>query len=100
VAIMDRGEIIALDTPRALIEAAIEPQVVEVFGDGVREWASSVVPRFAQRLELAGETAFCYCQDAAPLLEALATMPQLRALRRAANLEDVFIKLTGRDIRD
>jgi lipooligosaccharide transport system ATP-binding protein len=100
VAIMDHGRIIALDTPRALIEASIEPQVVEIFGDGVREWATGAAQGLATRIELAGETAFCYCHDAGPLLEALAAMPQLRGLRRAANLEDVFIKLTGRDIRD
>ena len=100
VGIMDRGALIAENTPRALIGAQIEPHVVEIFGDGVREFARDVAPRFAQRLEVTGETAFCYCHDAAPLLEALQGQTALRALSRAANLEDVFIKLTGRDIRD
>jgi lipooligosaccharide transport system ATP-binding protein len=35
-----------------------------------------------------------------PLLEHLATQPQLATLHRPANLEDVFLKLTGRDLRD
>ena len=100
VAIMDRGSLIAEDAPRKLIGAQIEPHVVEIFGDGVREFARDVAPRHAQRVELTGETAFCYCRDAAPLLEALQGHEALRALSRAANLEDVFIKLTGRDIRD
>jgi lipooligosaccharide transport system ATP-binding protein len=100
VGIMDRGELIALDTPRALIESRIEPQVVEVFGDGVREWADAAGRRLADRIEVAGETAFCYCRDATALLEDVARRGELKALRRAANLEDVFIKLTGRDIRD
>ncbi len=100
VAIMDRGAIIALDTPRALIERSIEPQVVEVFGDGAPQWARTTAASLAQRIEIAGETAFCYCLDAAPLIESVSRLPQLRALKRAANLEDVFIKLTGRDIRD
>ena len=100
VGIMDRGELIALDTPRALIESRIEPQVVEVFGDGVREWADAAGRRLAERIEVAGETAFCYCRDATALLEDVARHDELKALRRAANLEDVFIKLTGRDIRD
>ena len=51
-------------------------------------------------LEIAGETAFCYCDDATALLDSLRHLGELKALRRAANLEDVFIKLTGRDIRD
>ena len=100
VGIMDRGALIAENTPRQMIGAQIEPHVVEIFGDGVREFARDVAPRFAQRLEMTGETAFCYCRDAAPLLEALQGQTALRALSRAANLEDVFIKLTGRDIRD
>jgi len=100
VAIMDRGALIAEDAPRRLIGAQIEPHVVEIYGEGVREFARDTAPRYAQRVELTGETAFCYCRDAAPLLEALQGNSALRALSRAANLEDVFIKLTGRDIRD
>jgi lipooligosaccharide transport system ATP-binding protein len=97
---MDHGVIIALDTPRGLIAQSIEPQVVEVFGDGAREWACDVAPKYVRRIEVAGETAFCYADDAGPLLETVSATPSLRALKRAANLEDVFIKLTGRDIRD
>ena len=100
VGIMDRGELIALDTPRNLIEREIEPQVVEVYGDGVREWAEAEGHAVSGRIEVAGETAFCYALDAAPLLATLDRWPGLRALKRSANLEDVFIKLTGRDIRD
>jgi lipooligosaccharide transport system ATP-binding protein len=38
--------------------------------------------------------------DPEPLLALTRQEPELKVLRRAANLEDVFIKLTGRDIRD
>ena len=54
----------------------------------------------AERLEVAGDTAFFYCRDPAPLLAALADAPALRYMHRAASLEDVFIKLTGRELRD
>ena len=56
-----------------------------------------------ERLEMVGETAFFYCHDAGPLLAALddAQRPGgLRYVHRAANLEDVFLKLTGRELRD
>ena len=46
------------------------------------------------------ETDFCYVEDAAPLLAHLAALPSLRTLHRPANLEDVFLKLTGRELRD
>src|SRR3990172_8520985 len=39
LAIMDRGQVIASGSPRELIGAHIEPQVVEVFGDGAEAWA-------------------------------------------------------------
>jgi lipooligosaccharide transport system ATP-binding protein len=34
------------------------------------------------------------------LLAALTDYPQLRTLHRPANLEDLFLKLTGRQIRE
>ena len=98
--VMDDGAIIAHDTPRGLIEKLIEPVVVEVYGEGVRRFAASGARAVVERLEVSGETAFCYMHDAGPLLALLGREPELRSLRRAANLEDVFIKLTGRDIRD
>ena len=100
VGIMDHGALIAEDTPRALIDTRIEPHVVEIYGDGVQGFAAEIAPRHAERVEVSGETAFCYCRDPAPLLEAMQASVGLRALSRAANLEDVFIKLTGHDIRD
>ena len=100
VGVMDHGALIAEDTPRQLIGTRIEPHVVEVYGDGMQGFAADIAPRYAQRVEVSGETAFCYCRDPAPLLEAMQSYPALRALSRAANLEDVFIKLTGHDIRD
>ena len=51
-------------------------------------------------LALAGETAICYARDAAPLLAELAHANGVRYLHRPANLEDLFIKLTGRELRD
>jgi lipooligosaccharide transport system ATP-binding protein len=52
------------------------------------------------RIEVAGETAFCYAREPQPLLDALAQARGVRDLHRPANLEDLFIKLTGRELRD
>ena len=86
------------------IAAHIEPQVVEIFGEwqgeGAAAWAAAHAHALCQRCEVSGETAFCYTTDAAPLLAHLAHLPGLRSLHRPANLEDVFLKLTGRDLRD
>ena len=100
--VIDHGRKIAEGSPRELIATHIEPQVIEVFDE-----AAGKLPAFvdahrqhAERVEASGETAFFYCRDAQPLLAALAGADGLRYLHRAANLEDVFIKLTGRELRD
>jgi len=100
LAVIDRGTMIASDTPRALIAAHVEPEVIEVFGDEAKAWAEAHGRRLATRLEMAGETAFCYATDPQPLLAELAHATGLRYLHRPANLEDLFIKLTGRELRD
>ena len=51
-------------------------------------------------MEVSGETVFFYTQNAQPLLQALGAHPHLRTLHRPANLEDLFLKLTGRQIRE
>jgi lipooligosaccharide transport system ATP-binding protein len=100
LAVIDHGTMIACDAPRALLAQHVEPEVVEVYGEAAKTWAETRGRALSQRLELAGETAFCYANDAAPLLADLATHAGVRYLHRPANLEDLFIKLTGRELRD
>jgi lipooligosaccharide transport system ATP-binding protein len=99
IAIMDRGRIIALGSPRELIARHIEPQVVEVHGPGLESWIPRAAP-LAPRKEHVGETLFCYAADPEPLLAQLRGRTDLTYIHRPANLEDVFLKLTGRDLRD
>jgi len=104
LAILDDGRILTEGSPREVIAAHIEPQVVEVFGEwkgsGAAAWAAEHAGALSRRCEISGETAFCYTDDASPLLAHLAHQPGLRTLHRPANLEDVFLKLTGRELRD
>lgn len=97
--ILDHGHIVAHGSPRELIVTHIEPHVFEVHGPGFEAW-SDRARALAGRVEIAGDTAFCYADDEEPLLASLKSEPQLVYLHRPANLEDVFLKLTGRDLRD
>ncbi len=99
LAIMDRGRIIASGSPRALIAEHIESQVVEVHGPGFEAWMERA-RTLAPRIERAGETVFCYGEDVGPVIADLRQQRELVYLHRPANLEDVFLKLTGRDLRD
>lgn len=100
LAVMDHGKLIQEGSPRELIAQNIEPQVVEVFGETAASWAQHHAARYAQRHEISGESVFCYVQDAQPLVAHLQTQTELRYLHRPANLEDVFLKLTGREMRE
>jgi lipooligosaccharide transport system ATP-binding protein len=98
--VLDHGRKIAQGTPRELIGQHIEPEVIEVYGVGASAAATSEVARLADRAEVSGETLFLYTRDAHALMSALANHPEWRTLHRPANLEDVFLKLTGRQIRE
>jgi len=100
LAVIDHGTLIASDTPRGLIAAHVEPEVIEVYGDDAKAWADAHGRRLSTRVEITGETAFCYATDPQPLLAELAHAHGVRYLHRPANLEDLFIKLTGRELRD
>jgi lipooligosaccharide transport system ATP-binding protein len=98
--VLDHGRKIAEGRPRDLIAEHLEPDVVEVYGQGAVELMDSPLRSLAARTELSGETVFFYTQDARPLIDALGREhPKLRTLHRPANLEDLFLKLTGRQIR-
>ena len=98
--VIDHGRKIAEGTPRALIAEHLEPEVVEVYGNGAVQLAASPLVAHAERVETSGETVFFYTRQARALLQALEGHPGLRTLHRPANLEDLFLKLTGRQIRD
>jgi lipooligosaccharide transport system ATP-binding protein len=98
--VLDHGKKIAEGTPRDLIAQHLEPDVVEVFGNGALSVAEGPLRSLASRVEVSGETVFFYTGNAAALLQALQAHPQLRTLHRPANLEDLFLKLTGRQIRE
>ncbi len=98
--VLDHGKKISEGAPRALIAGHLEPDVVEVYGNGALALVDSPLKGLAARVEVSGETVFFYTQNAKALLDALASHPQLRTLHRPANLEDLFLKLTGRQIRE
>jgi len=97
--VIDHGRKIAEGTPRGLIAEHLEPDVVEVYGEGAAACASEHAA-LAQRVETSGDTVFFYLRDAHRLLGAIADRHDIRTLHRPANLEDLFLKLAGRQIRD
>jgi lipooligosaccharide transport system ATP-binding protein len=97
--VLDHGRKIAEGRPRDLIAEHLESDVVEVYGDGAAD-AGRRHGALAERVETSGETVFFYLREPKRLLDALAPDHSIRYLHRPANLEDLFLKLTGRQIRD
>jgi lipooligosaccharide transport system ATP-binding protein len=97
--VIDRGLIVAQGSPRGLIREHVEPHVIELQGEGI-----AILPALdglpGTRLLSVGETHYCYAPELGPVLARLEASPELRYTHRAANLEDVFLKLTGHDLRE
>lgn len=101
--IMDHGRIIAEGAPQELVHEQVSPWVLEVRGsppdlDSLPGRARALV----RRVEQAGNTAYIYNDDNDGLLEALRAAGAVPGeyLARPANLEDLFVILTGRDLRE
>ncbi len=97
--VIEAGRKIAEGAPPALIESEIGCDVVEIYGPDPQALRAELAS-LASRAEISGETLFCYADDPAPLIQALRGRAGLRYLHRPANLEDVFLRLTGRDMQD
>jgi lipooligosaccharide transport system ATP-binding protein len=96
--IIDHGRILASGSPRALIRENVEPEVLELHGR--RDRIDHLLNGFELRTESVGDTVYCYTDDAHHVMERFKTYPDLSVLQRSANLEDVFLKITGRELRD
>ena len=98
--ILDHGTAIASGSPRDMIAAEIEPSVMEIYGETVADWGAQHGHALCERFEDTGETLFCYTRDCNRVLDHLRAQHSLRYLHRPSNLEDVFLKFTGRELRD
>ncbi len=95
---LDQGRILDQGSPAALIRRHVEPEVVEVRGDAAL--VGKTLAGTGARVEAVGDMTYCYTGDARVLVKHFEGEPSLTFLHRPANLEDVFLKLTGRDLRD
>jgi len=101
LAIIDGGQVVAAGAPRELIAAYIEPCVLELRGERAWYWGRETGAALAARSEDVGDTLLLYAHDDGPMLAALEEAPGLDDhLSRRANLEDVFLRLTGHELRD
>jgi lipooligosaccharide transport system ATP-binding protein len=102
--IMDHGRIITEGTPADLIAEHVGREVLELTIEEScppQQLLASLDGRF-ESYELAERQLLLYGDDAESILEALDhdRFPCERAVVRRTSLEDVFLRLTGRSLRD
>ena len=96
--IMDHGRILDQGSPAELIRRHVEPEVIEIRGE--TEDLKGTLSSDTCRLESMGTSLYCYTHDAADQIKRLNELHGLTYLHRPTGLEDVFLKLTGRELRD
>ena len=106
VAIVDHGRLIALGTPRELIARVVGPEVVELEADGPLDEAALRALPGVQAARRNGAGFALTVEQTHVALPALLELLQARRVRpgalstHRATLEDVFVTLTGRRLRD
>ncbi len=101
--VMDHGRIIAEGTPAALIAEHVGHDVIEVAtaGDPVAEARIAATCRsLGGRVERVGDHVILYLNGRTEPRDALAALAGEQLVHRRATLEDVFLTLTGRELRE
>jgi lipooligosaccharide transport system ATP-binding protein len=100
VLIIDRGKIVAQGVVQELITETVGQEVFEV--EGTATELDEMTACFADcegRIERAGDKMYIYTREDCSHLEEMLSRTE-SWLRRPANLEDLFIQLTGRSLRE
>ena len=106
VAVIDHGKIIALDSPEELIRQNFKETAIEFSDPGVPDRDRLQALPLVSQVAINDHQVTLYTPDVPQTLAGLMDLVKQQALKyrdmsvRNATLEDVFLKLTGRSIRD
>jgi lipooligosaccharide transport system ATP-binding protein len=99
--VMDKGRIMAEDSPAALIKKYSTKEVLEVrFGTDKNLLYADQLKNMCERIEVLPDRVLMYSNDCEKLLHEItqANMHPTTSLVRRSSLEDVFLRLTGRSL--
>ena len=99
VVIMDHGVILSQGHPKQLIDKHVEPEVVEIHGE-TDALPGILTEKDIYRVEIVGETIYYFTTSPKEIIRRVEDKPDVHFLHRPANLEDVFLRLTGRELRE
>jgi len=101
--VMDKGKIMAEDSPAGLIKNYSTREVLEVrFGSDRNATIAPQLQELVERIEVLPDRILMYADDGEALLHHLNEkgLHPLTSLVRRSSLEDVFLRLTGRTLID
>lgn len=93
IVMLDDGKVLTEGTPRKLVDSCVPPHVYEI----IQPVPTNLFALAEHTVELP-ESCLLYVQDSVAFEKSLAKGQ--RFFHRRANLEDVFLNLTGRQLRD
>ena len=99
--VLDKGSIMAEDSPAGLIKKYVTKEVLEVrFGSERNAEVSEQLGALCARIEVLPDRILMYADDAEKVLEEIhkSGLHPVTSLVRRSSLEDVFLRLTGRTL--
>ena len=99
--LMDHGKILAEGTPNDLIHKHIGRETIEIRIDGgEKESLLEKLHSFQFTSENTPSRLFLYTNEGHKILEKIMSLNDYEFMHRQSSLEDVFLKLTGRGLRE
>ncbi len=99
--IMDNGKILDEGSPRELLKRHVRGSVFEfTIGTEGTDDLLACLNTINYETETSGDTIFIYTDDAESVLREISSFTRVGFVHRQATLEDVFLKLTGRELRE
>lgn len=101
IAIMDKGKLLIEGNPIKLVEERIGKEVIELrIGNSTEKELIEKLDGFDFMHERVGDTLYFFSRDGKDLLQFLISNNYSHLLHRPATLEDLFLKLTGRGLKE
>lgn len=101
IAIMDKGKILIAGNPIKLVEKKIGNEVIEIrIESSLEKELIEKLDGFDFMHERVGDTLYIFSRDGKDLLQFLVSNNYSYLLHRPATLEDLFLRLTGRGLKE
>ena len=97
--IMDKGSFVAEGSPAGLIKEHLEEEVIEIISRGGVDFdIKELLDGLKYRYETSGDREYLFADDGDPIVRKLLDLGAVEVLHRKATLEDLFLRLTGREL--